>query len=56
MTPQEIQNIPEYLREELNHQAYLDVFYGNPPTRYNEYYRHCYRQWKAISPDPYDEY
>ena len=55
MTYDEIIAIPEYKREELNHQAYIDVLEGNGPTnQYNEYYMECYRQWYALNPDPFD--
>lgn len=51
----DIQVIPEIRREELNHQAYLDVLDGNGPTRrHNEFYMHCYQQWSALNPDPFD--
>jgi hypothetical protein len=51
----DIQVIPEIKREELNHEAYLDVLNGNQPTRrYNEFYMHCYRQWYALNSDPFD--
>lgn len=51
MTPEEIMEISENIREELNHQAYMDVLDGREPTqKFNDYYMHCYRFWNSISP------
>jgi hypothetical protein len=56
MYEQDIASIPACRKEELNHQAYLDVLNCDPPARrYDEFYMYCYRQWKALTIDEFLE-